>query len=65
MDIIITCMPRKGSVLTNVVSPKLGKDDFDFLQKCAKQYYDKGYITEPTISHALRIVVQADRKALD
>ena len=51
-------MPRKGSILTKVISTKLGKDNFEFLQNCAKQYYDRGYIRQPTISHVLRIIVQ-------
>ena len=55
-------MPRKGSVLTNVVSTKLSEDDFDFVKKVAKQYYNRGYIEQPTLSHALRKIVQTFRR---
>jgi hypothetical protein len=50
-------MPRKGSDLNRVASTKLSKIDFEFLEKYAKLYYNQGHITQPTISHFLRLIV--------
>ena len=53
-------MPRKviGKKLEKVVSTTLSVDDFILLEKAAKSWYNKNLISQPTISHVLRSMVE-------
>jgi hypothetical protein len=53
-------MPRKviGKKLDKVVSTTLSVDDFILLEKAARSWYNKKLISQPTISHVLRSMVE-------
>ena len=53
-------MPRKptGEKLEKVVSTKISVDDFTFLEKFARIYYNQNLISQPTISHMLRWIIK-------
>jgi hypothetical protein len=53
-------MPRKviGKKLEKVVSTTLSVDDFILLEKAARSWYNKNLISQPTISHVLRSMVE-------
>jgi hypothetical protein len=55
-------MPRKGSGLDRVVSTKLPAEDFDFLERYARLCYNKNYISQPTVSHVLRMMVTSYKR---
>lgn len=51
-------MPRRSSELEKVVSTKLSAEEFAFLKRYAKIWYNNNRIEQPTISHILRAFVQ-------
>lgn len=53
-------MPRKviGKKLEKVVSTTLSVDDFILLEEAAKIWFNKNLISQPTISHVLRSMVE-------
>jgi hypothetical protein len=56
----MTYIPKRvtGEQLKKVVSTKLSEDDFNMLQSSAKDYYNKNFILQPTVSHMLRRIVK-------
>lgn len=55
-------MPRERSGLDRVVSTKLPAEDFDFLERYARLCYIKNYISQPTVSHVLRMMVTSYKR---
>ncbi len=53
-------MPRLPSPdnLEKIVSTKISKDDYDFLRKYAKLWYNMDKLEQPTVSHMLRLIVK-------
>jgi len=53
-------MPRKEHTekLEKVVSSNISLEDFQLLNKYAKILYNKNMITQPTISHIVRLVIK-------
>lgn len=52
-------MPRKitGEKLEKVISSTISAENFRILQQYAREYYVKGRLPQPTISHLVRALV--------
>lgn len=53
-------MPRRvqGPKLDKVVSSNISSADFDLLLKYAKILYNGNYISQPTLSHLIRHIIE-------
>ena len=58
---ILTILPRKteGEKLEKVVSTKVTATHFKILEKYARIRYNQNSISQPTISHLLRIIIDS------
>ena len=59
MHHILSILPRKaeGERLEKVVSTKVTATHFNLLEKYARIRYNENSISQPTISHLLRIII--------
>jgi len=53
-------LPRKtiGDKLERVASTNISTQDFEFLEYCARSFYNRKLIEQPTISHMLRWLIK-------